>query len=357
MSQIIINGSVSSKTDKSVSKLSVQRTLSHADDILPQIRYQNHYQLAIKHYLNRNFSQAWKIINPLVDGFLRSGQTRAKVGNELVIKIYKLYLSLVDLKLKEQMEIRDHTSYVDNNLEQAFMDGVLFNNIVRIYHGDYFAIDSELALMCFIIELSNGFPTIDLGNQLEKYLRYTSVLPRGDGLSQSTAKREKIVELYLLHILPKLNEISKSKELVHQLFSSDSSKVLLYLKKLDQTSVRQKQSKINNQLDSQKRNDRNKSKIDRNRKDSKHMTSDKPKPKENVSDVKTNSLVSSLKSIFNSHGYGVIKNITGTSLILVFVIWILRLLSRKNSKLRRLVGWLIRTFGETLQMAFRVTYV
>ncbi|GMG19768.1 unnamed protein product [Ambrosiozyma monospora] len=61
--------------------------------------YQRNYQVAIKHYLNRNFERAWDAVYPSITHILNDDIK--SIDTSLTLKLFKLYLSLIDLIIKE----------------------------------------------------------------------------------------------------------------------------------------------------------------------------------------------------------------------------------------------------------------
>ncbi|CAH2450859.1 hypothetical protein PP7435_CHR4-0482 [Komagataella phaffii CBS 7435] len=231
---------------------------NNSSDLGPELlqnRLNNNYQLAIRQYLNKNFAKSWTLVTSLISQLdlndihvIGSSEMSVEEASqdELVSNIYKLYLSLIDLLLKEDQNSVGNGLYEE--IHTIFQEGVIFRQIVQVYNHNYHLIDPELALMCFIIELSNKFPLVNLDEQMETYLLKNDVfaqpfhinqLPGPMDASISVQDRrllslERVVEFYLVHVLSQMNQIPRAKELIARIFSSDAQRVLRYSSLLDE---------------------------------------------------------------------------------------------------------------------------
>ncbi|ODV84532.1 hypothetical protein CANARDRAFT_29069 [[Candida] arabinofermentans NRRL YB-2248] len=383
-------------------------------DVSSQTKFRNHYQLAIKQYLNRNFERAWFITSPLIDDIISTKNEKNRIDDDLIVKIYKLYLSLIDLILKEKdssssshsndpTEVQPSNTFPTikanefNNLQNKFQDGLLFDQITRIYAQNLINVDPELILMCLIIELSNGFSLTRLNEQVEYYLTQTYILPNGEGLgdysdASTVSRKEKIVEFYLFHILTKMNEISKSKDLIRKLFIRDDAKVEAYLKNLNLAIENQKQEKVK-EHEQQQQQQRSQQQQQQELQDVEHRhfkpTTFKEDPsatKKKVKKVKkkiikksqsptekneittksdTKQTVTGISPILDffkryiliSREDNIYNSLIKPGILLVFVVSILVSMSRRKERFRQFLLWLLVKLRETLGMAFKISYV
>ncbi|GME70760.1 unnamed protein product [Ambrosiozyma monospora] len=202
--------------------------------------YQRNYQVAIKHYLNRNFDRAWDAVYPSITEILNDDTNN--IDTSLTLKLFKLYLSLIDLIIKEINHHRLTTVTVSkedlkfpriienealsSELIDNFLKGELLQQLKQISPANE-QLDPGLLLMCFIIELSNGFDPTTIRIQVEEYLIREGILVNGKPTviqDDNDMTNLKMVEFYLFCVLPKLNQHDVSKKYIKVLFSYDATR-------------------------------------------------------------------------------------------------------------------------------------
>ncbi|QPG76512.1 hypothetical protein FOA43_003901 [Brettanomyces nanus] len=233
-------------------------------DLGIQWKVRTEYQLAIKQYLNRNFSHSWDIISPLVNT-----PDYHSVDKLLMVKCFKLYLSLVDLILKDLNYEKDNEAHIvsfpeyiiggsqraeGERIYSEFMDGLLLRQIKKIFDYDLASVDPELVLMCFIIEFSNAFPLGRLREQMEAYLTYAGVLEGGvDDSALQDPRKENVLTFYLMRVMVKMGKVEESKDLICRIYVKDDEKVLKFLRILEERVKKEEQLEKPKKLKAKKR--------------------------------------------------------------------------------------------------------
>ncbi|CDK27245.1 unnamed protein product [Kuraishia capsulata CBS 1993] len=259
MSQIVLNGNASSQTSlgypRNGNQIEVAKRLTSSGtltddtegserrmsssmlDISSHTRLKSSYQKAIKQYLNRDFCTAWRSVIGLIDDITQPGselfkhsprQTTLEVQS-LKVNIFRLYLSLTDLLLKDLSNSSASTgtfpaevgSFPDMSLAQrltirdTFLRGAVFDQMMVIYSHDVRSADPDLVLMCFIIEISNGISLGLLKEQVSSVLEENPlpVLPEGGSVKKDEGF-ERISEFYVKHILVKQNQVDEARTFI-----------------------------------------------------------------------------------------------------------------------------------------------
>ncbi|KAG7808829.1 hypothetical protein KL921_003911 [Ogataea angusta] len=351
MSQITVNGS------RLLDRKSKSDNLA-TDAVQSQYTSDNHnyrkqYELAIKLYLNRNFDKAWLLIAPIVDSLPETNNGRTGIEKPLLVKIYKLYLSLIDLKLKQ--EIGNSQDPLNSKYSKRLQRGELFIQIRNIYHDEYDCIDPDLLLLCFIVELSNGFPLIELRAQLEMYLNFNGVFSHEMKQTVRSPGMTRIAEFYLLHILPKFNDFRKSEKLIRRIFAEDDYRKDHCLSILNEVVFTNKAGikKVasSTEFDEERpkaRKKRRGKRIEQPLDDESHMTANE-----------RNVIYRFLKSALSMHGHGLrnFKRVFIRGTFLTFILGVIILSSQKYSQIRGRLLWLFIKVKQTLGMALKITYL
>ncbi|KAG7883689.1 hypothetical protein KL938_002926 [Ogataea parapolymorpha] len=348
MSQITVNGSklLDGKANSNILANDTIQSQYTSD----KYRYRKLYELAIKLYLNRNFDKAWSLIAPIVDNLPETSYDRNEIEKPLLVKIYKLYLSLIDLKLKR--ETRDSHDLVKSQYFERLQQGDLFIQIRNIYNEEYDCIDPELLLLCFIVELSNGFPLIELRAQLELYLTFNGILSDEVNQTVRSSGMMKIAEFYLLHILPKFNEFKRSEKLIRRIFAEDDYQRDHCLSMLNQvvTNFKAGDKKTTStdcneeRLKTRKR--RRGKRIEQHLDDNSQMIADEK-----------NGIYRILKSALSMHGLRDFKKVFIQGTFLMLILSIIILSYQKYSQVRGRLLWFLIKVRQTLGMALKITYI
>lgn len=181
------------------------------------LRTSDMYQLAIKHYLNKSFLKSWNIITEILQSKIDS------IDDELVVKVYKLYLSLYDLIMKSDFDLPGRPILVTQ-----FQNGILFNDIKSLQLQNY-----ELFLICFIIEKANGLDLQILSNQIDQALLL--------GLEKDKY-RDRIVRLYAFNVLCELDQFQDLEAVLYKYSNSEEelNSSLAKLKQYKETKAKER---------------------------------------------------------------------------------------------------------------------
>ncbi|KAG7691852.1 hypothetical protein KL930_002763 [Ogataea haglerorum] len=349
MSQITVNGS------RLLDGKSNFNLLAN-DTIQSQYNNNNHkygklYELAIKLYLNRNFEKAWSLISPIVENLPEAHNDGTEIERPLLVKIFKLYLSLIDLKLKR--ETRDSHDFLNSEYSKRLQQGVLFIQIRNIYNEEYDRIDPELLLLCFIVELSNGFPLIELRAQLELYLTFNGILSNETKQTMRSSGMMRIAEFYLLHILPKFNEFRRSEKLINRIFAEDDYRRDHCLSILNQivTSYKAGDKKVPSSTDFNEQRLKT-----RRRKHGKRIQEHVDDNSPMIADD-NNGIYRFLKNALSTHQLRGLKKVVIRGTFLIFILGIIIGSCQMYSRIRGRLLWFFMKVRQTLGMALKITYI
>ncbi|VEU19829.1 DEKNAAC100036 [Brettanomyces naardenensis] len=370
-------------------------------DLSTQTKVKTQYQLAIRQYLNRNFSRAWEIMSPLIDMVLSSHGDRDhySIDRHLTVKCYKLYLSLLDLILKDvNLESSDNLQYEANfpeyllsgsqraegdRIRDEFMRGLLMNQVGSLYDHDLVSADPELLLMCFIIEFSNGFPLLKLREQMEAYLTYVGLLV---GSINPTAlqdqRKENVLSFYLMQVMVKMGRADESRDLICRIFVADDARAESYLERLDaavakegeggEAEKKKKKKEIRKRVKTVKRKTEEdnslREKIQREK--AKRLDAEKQNRVANDNERRVSqpsgpklSMLTSLQNYVMNSWFNIgrrpLSDLLKPAVLLVFILSLLISLNglRRQARLRRFLAWFLQRLRDTLTMAFKVTYL
>ncbi|GMG44384.1 unnamed protein product [Ambrosiozyma monospora] len=294
-----------------------------------------------------------------------------------------------DLKFPRIIENEALSSELIGN----FLKGDLLQQLKQISPPNE-QLDSGLLLMCFIIELSNGFDPTSIKFQVEEYLIREGILVDDkptviqDDDDMTTLK---MVEFYLFCVLPKLNQHDVSKKYIKVLFSYDEARVTEYLDKLEALIKDEKQHEhhhshvqespeqtngslingtkgINGEPPRSKKNHYSPKKLNKNGTlTSRFMSaSDSTTPISAVTDTSNSSSTLSQLKLWYEKLFGRFSstnNVVKLAVLLSFLVSFLislkftRVGRRNLITIRQCLLWIIRKFKETLQMGFKISYV
>lgn len=335
---------------------------SYTVDIGVQNRARMQYQMAIHHYLNRNFQAAWDIVYPIV-------QDTHNLDKLLTVKFFKVYLSLVDMILKGVF----NTS--SQNLKQVFNDGLIYKQVVDIYDGKLAICDPELFLMCCVIELSNGFPLEELERQLESFLDANKVTNSSWSETEVALKDEKIENVFkfYLQVEVKLEKADRAQDVISRVFVMSEVKMNEYMKVLSSIVEEEKKKRTvkTNTKKTIKTIKKHREPVTQVKqptvKSKSSQVIDKEvepiKPTIEGQRTETTTLIETVSDYFNRQWMRVQKNplqsIMKVGSVIVFILTLLIALNKfgHRKRFRRMLIWLMEKIRDTLTMGLKVTYV
>lgn len=363
----------------------------------PTTKFTTNYKLAIKYYLHRNFTKSFQLINPLIKSLLANPSI---ITSNLKLKIYKLYLSILSLLLRELTtneishlspatralnfsSFLSKNNQVSSSLLSDFYSGGIYKQIFDLELVDH----PDVVLMCFIIESSNGFSLNNLKKQVESYLTQCGVLPTPD-MGTLNENLNKVLKFYLSHIILKSENLSSTKEAITRLFISDDNLLDEWLNWLHAYIAKSEISandnewvdedeEINYYEEYDNENDVNypvnqtslnesnvhSGTIEKTRK-KKLKKAKKEASKPNASIVKSSNtnigFTLRCMSGFNKLvGFDIYSKLLKPGMIIMIIITLILSFSSsiKTIKLRRLLFWLYERISGTLKMALKVSYM
>lgn len=335
----------------------------------PRQLIESNYKLALKFFMNKNFSKSYEIIKKLYHSSFTQF-TSDIISENLFTKILNLYLTEIGLFI-DNKDTNFNLGRVEKQevLTTLAQDKIL-DELYTTYNEDINAIPAEILYNLFLIYYINGSIITDAGHLRSKFEKLYYQFDYNS--RQNDAYLKKLVDLYVFQVLPDNDYFEEADSIINEnpLFKSQIEESLNRLSNVKVNKLKkQEEDKKKEREEYQKQEEKKKREIENQK---------ELKEKQNLSYKSLNQIKQSSKKIDISkkedltvsreHGYDInllrekllytfnlSKNYIKENSPLILLIIILLFISSKFLKVRKIN--IIEKLKQTLQMAFKISYL
>ncbi|CUM45563.1 uncharacterized protein AC631_05116 [Debaryomyces fabryi] len=179
------------------STISLSNSMSSSQ---PRQLIESNYKLALKFFMNKNFSKSYEIIKKLYKSSF--GQFASDIINEkLFIKILNLYLTEIGLFIDK--DNKDTNFNLERNERQEVITTLaqdqILDELYKVYSDDINAIPSEILYNLFLIYYINRTLITNAGNLKLKFDKLYYQFDYNSRLEDAYLK--KLIDLYVFQVL------------------------------------------------------------------------------------------------------------------------------------------------------------
>lgn len=355
--------------DESSTSLSSSMSMSSSQ---PRQLIESNYKLALKFFMNKNFSKSYEIIKKLYQNSF--GQFASDIISEqLFIKILNLYLTEIGLFIDKANQ--DTNFNLERNERQEVITTLtqdqILDELYKIYNDDINAIPSEILYNLFLIYYINGAIITNAGNLKLKFDKLYYQFDYSSRLEDAYLK--KLIDLYVFQVLPDNENFDDASSIVSEnpIFLSQIEESLSRLSNIRVTKVKKQQEEEEKEKEKQQKLNEKKKREQQNQKEL--------KDRQNLTYKSLNQIKQSSGKVDSSKkddgtaresnsGYDIAslrqkvlyslnfsKNYIKTNSPLILLIILLLFISSRYLKVRKIN--VMERLKLTLQMAFKISYL
>ncbi|RPB19534.1 hypothetical protein L211DRAFT_853177 [Terfezia boudieri ATCC MYA-4762] len=189
------------------------------------------YKTCTNLFLTRRLPEALATLQPVV---AESANPRGKCSRVLRIKVWSLYFAILDAAAKIGSEEGKKLWGAGEwrKIVQKIRTARVWDEAVNAYTNEG-RVDGDVVIALVMLLLSHAADQRPTQKRLEAYMSASSSLMGNDEDPKAVAQRVKLMELYILHVLPKVDEWQYAREFTQGSNDLDDDQKAQFLATLD----------------------------------------------------------------------------------------------------------------------------
>lgn len=189
------------------------------------------YKTCTNLFLTRRLPEALATLQPVV---AESANPRGKCSRGLRIKVWSLYFAILDAAAKMGSEEGKKLWGAGEwrKIVQKIRTAKVWDEAVEAYTNEG-RVDGDVVIALVMLLLSHAADQRPTQKRLEAYMSASSSLMGNDEDPKAVAQRVKLMELYILHVLPKVDEWQYAREFTQGSNDLDDDQKEQFLATLD----------------------------------------------------------------------------------------------------------------------------
>ncbi|KAF8470197.1 hypothetical protein BDZ91DRAFT_720127 [Kalaharituber pfeilii] len=189
------------------------------------------YKTCTNLFLTRRLPEALATLQPVV---AESANPRSKVSRSLRIKVWSLYFAILDAAAKmgseEGKKLWGAAEW--RKIVQKIRTAKVWDEAVEAYTSEG-RVDADVVIALVMLLLTHAVDQQPTQKRLEAYMSASSSLIGSDEHPKAIAQRVKLMELYILHVLPKVDQWTYAREFTQGSNDLDDDQKEQFLATLD----------------------------------------------------------------------------------------------------------------------------